>query len=133
MPRKCAVGPWLLRPRDRCIGGSGPEFKDSSAEQVAPNVVVYSDRFDDIEASIRYTYEVGAFHSDVVLHEAPRLPSDYGLSELTRLEVWTEFGPDSTAAEDTTRLIRREEDPARRAAMIEPDFTDETLDFGDDV
>ncbi|MBX3744752.1 MAG: hypothetical protein KF833_05535 [Verrucomicrobiae bacterium] len=108
-------------------------LQDTFAQQVASNVVVYPDSFRELHASIRYIYEIGSFHQDVILHEAPPSPQAFGLSDRSRLEVITEFGPDTPEPERFTRFIRVEENPAIRRSMVEPDFTDHLLVFGQEI
>lgn len=108
-------------------------LQDTFAQQVTSNVVVYPDSFRELHASVRYIYEVGSFHQDVILHEAPPSPRAFGLSDRSRLEVITEFGPDTPEPERFTRFIRVEQNPAIRRSMVEPDFTDHLLVFGQEI
>ena len=74
------------------------------------------------------TYRQGGMSAEVVLHEAPVLPA--GFSDRTRLEVYTEFTPDTPAPKIEARFLRQEPDPKAHASATEPDFTDESLTFG---
>ncbi len=67
---------------------------------------------------------------DLILHEAPPDPQALGLSDKSRLELYTEFVPETPQPVQTARVLSRESDPALRQAMVEPDFTDHLLDFG---
>ncbi len=108
-------------------------LKETTADRAADNVIVYRDCFDEIHGSIRYRYEPGAFHQDVILHEAPPPPSEFGLSDFSRLEVITEFAPDMPVPLATPRLLEREEDLLPRPTLVEPEFMDATLQFSDEV
>ena len=102
------------------------EIKDCQGFQTAPNQILYTDAFDDLQADVRYTYTRGGFEQDIVLKQAPPAPEKYGLnSATTRLEVWSEF---LTAPE-----------PGRQVHVLKPgpmnsgrdeSFTDDQLDFG---
>ena len=82
-----------------------------------PNIVVYSDAFTDLAASVRYVYTRGGVEQDVILNSRPPSPEDYGLNpKTTRLQVLTEFVNPPV--------------PGKRALVIEGE-TDESLDFGD--
>jgi hypothetical protein len=66
------------------------EVKDCVGEQVAPNVILFADAFDNVRAALKYTYSRERFEQDVILYENPPLPE--GLSpETTVLEMYTEF------------------------------------------
>ncbi len=106
-------------------------IRDTAGELTAPNEVTYRSAFDGIDASIRVTYRRGGMSADLILNELPPEPSDFGLSDLARLEMYTEFHPDTPVPVETTRLLTSEKDPATRQQMLEPDFTDTILDFGD--
>jgi hypothetical protein len=54
-----------------------------------------------------------------------------GFSDKSRLELYTEFHPDTPQPQVTRRFLRRESDPLVRAAMVEPDWVDTSLDFGE--
>jgi hypothetical protein len=59
---------------------------------VADNIVLYEDCFDDLAASLRYTYTRAGFEQFVILHEHPGFPEDHGMDPATTtLEMFTEF------------------------------------------
>src|ERR1051325_3066582 len=68
------------------------EPKDTIGE-VGGNQVIYRDALKGpFHADIRYTYTIGGLEQDVILHQPPPSPADYGLDPATsRLEVWSEF------------------------------------------
>ncbi|MBL9135318.1 MAG: hypothetical protein JNK85_05600 [Verrucomicrobiales bacterium] len=104
--------------------------QDAPGGLLAPNQVIYQNAFDALQADVLYTYRKRGFEADVVLREVPPSPGEFGLDpETTRLEVLTEFfeAPDPVA---TPRLLASIEDPAWRAAVAQPDWVDEELDFG---
>jgi len=106
------------------------EIKDSIGQLVAPNRVVYADAFTDIQADVQFTYRRGSFEQDVVLLRKPPSPVEFGLNpDTTRLQVWTEF-IEAPVPQQQQIVLRREENPALRQAMAEPDLTDARLDFG---
>jgi hypothetical protein len=79
---------------DRSTGKSVllAELTNSVGELVAPNQVLYRDCFTDIAASVRVTMRLGSFEQDIILHESPPDPSQYGFNpQTTLLEVWTEL------------------------------------------
>ncbi len=107
------------------------QLQDTVGELAATNVVVYSDAFDELHASVRYTYLSGAFHQDILLHESPPPPGEFGLSDRSRLEVITEFAPPANEPLIETHVLRTEQDPDVRAKMVEPDLADDLLKFGE--
>src|SRR5580658_7238876 len=59
---------------------------------VANNQVVYSQAFTNLNADILYTYTKAGLSQDVVLHQAPPAPHQFGLSDATTvLQVYTAF------------------------------------------
>jgi hypothetical protein len=105
-------------------------LKDSAGQILPPNQIVYLDAFTEFEADVRYTYRRNGFEQDIILRQAPPSPVTYGLNPATtRLEVLTEFveAPEATV---TTQFLRVETEPALRRAMVLPDLTDQTLNFG---
>jgi fibronectin type 3 domain-containing protein len=106
------------------------EVKDSIAELLPPNQLVYRNALADLKADIRFTYTKAGLEQDVILHELPPAPQEYGLDpETTRLEVLTEFMA-SPQPVITQKKLKVEKDAQRRAAMVEADSVDEKLDFG---
>src|SRR5205807_3636161 len=68
------------------------EIKDCQGALSAPYQVTYADAFDDVKASVRFTYTRAGFEQDVILEEQLPAPEEYGLdSATTKLAVWTEF------------------------------------------
>ncbi len=107
----------LLAPVQDCVG-----------ELVPPNQVVWKSAFGPL-ADLRLTYTKSAIESDVMLRQQPILPDGWD-PQTTRLEVWHEQ-TGCPAPGLKARLLHSEEDPALRARMTDPDFTDQMLDFGD--
>src|SRR5262249_43905199 len=68
------------------------ELKDCIGE-VAGSQILYRDALNGpFSADVRYTYTLAGVEQDIVLHQSPPPPSDYGLNPATtRLEVWSEF------------------------------------------
>ena len=104
--------------------------KDTAGEVLAPNRILYRDAFDGLAADVLYTYRRSGLEQDIILRACPPDPEAYGLlAEATRLQVLTEFfeAPTPTVR---VQVLDRVEDEALRAAMVEPDWVDEELDFG---
>jgi hypothetical protein len=106
-------------------------IRDTVAELTAPNEVTYRSAFDGIDASIRITYRRAGMSADLILNEAPPDPATLGLSDLARLELYTEFDPATPMPQQISRKLWEETDPVVRQQMVEPDFTDSLLDFGE--
>jgi hypothetical protein len=100
------------------------------AEQIAPNQIAYAGLFQNPDATVRYTYERYGFSQEVVFHQAPPPPELFGLSARARLEVITEFGPETATPQKTEHVLRSETNLLSRATLAELDWTDETLRFG---
>jgi hypothetical protein len=117
----------LSNGRSELIG----EVKDCQATLLAPNQVLFRDGLDGpFAADVVYVNSLGGFEQLVLLKQAPPPPAAYGLNEATTLiEIWTEI---VAAPEPTKRagILRVETDPVRRAASLQPDLTDEFLDWG---
>lgn len=104
--------------------------QDAQGGLLAPNQVIYQNAFDAVRADVLYLYRKRGFEADVILREVPPSPREFGMDpETTRLEVLTEF---FEAPEPVVRptLLATIEDPALRAAVAQPDWVDEALDFG---
>jgi hypothetical protein len=95
----------------------------------ASNEIVFSNCFAGIKASIRLRNTRSGLEDDVILHESPPDPVSLTLSTAARLEVLTEHLT-GEAPSSRARFIQRERDPAKRAAMLAPDFMDTELHFG---
>ena len=106
------------------------ELHDVAPTQTQTNEVVYADAFQGLFASVRYRNLLDGIHQDIVLHEAPPGPEKFGLSAAARLEVFTEFSPDIPEPKTEVRFLSSFADSALRASWVEPDFTDEILQFG---
>lgn len=121
--------------RDRLTGANllVAEIRDGVVGQhIAPNEILFKDCFDDVNASVRMTYELGGFHQDVILNRAfsPVWLEENGFNvDTTRLEIWTEFF-ESPVPEIKSRVISSVDDPSLRSLMAEPDVIEDTLDFG---
>src|SRR5437867_9979028 len=105
-------------------------IRDTPGALTAPNQVTFKSAFDGLDASIRITYRCAGVSADLILHEAPPDPQALGFSDESRLELYTEFAPETPQPVQTARILSGESDPALRQAMVEPDFTDHVLDFG---
>jgi hypothetical protein len=99
---------------------------------IASNAIIFSNCFSGIRASVRYVYQRGEWHQDVLLAErlkAVELESAGFPPEDTVLEIWTEFF-EAPAPLIKERFIKGEKNEARRLAMVEPDILNQDLDFG---
>jgi hypothetical protein len=68
-------------------------------------------------------------HQHVVIQQRLELPE--GFSSKSRLECYTVFAPETPTPQINTRVLRREKDATMRALMVEPDFTDSEISFGE--
>jgi len=109
------------------------ELKDSIGNVDPANIIVYEDAFiGSIKADVRFHYRKGSFEQDVIVREieAGLSPATFGMNPATtRIEIWTEFFAPPIPQKQTI-ILRKEDDAARRAAMVVADFTDQVLDFG---
>ena len=97
-------------------------IKDCQGKILPPNQVLYEDAFQDLRASVRYTYTRGTFEQDVILLEAPQPPQNYGLSPATsRLVIMSEFI-------DAPQPVQQVSNSSDEAGTL---LQDETLDFGE--
>jgi hypothetical protein len=104
--------------------------QDARGELLPPNQVLYRDAFDAVKADMLYTLRKSGIEADLVLRQIPPSPAEFGLPvETTRLEVVTEIF-EAPAPTRRSRLLATVDDPALRAAVAEPDWVDEELDFG---
>jgi hypothetical protein len=110
--------------------------RDTQGELLVPNRVIYRDAFEStdptvvVECDVLYTFRRSGFEQDVILRRSIPPPEDYGLTpDVTRLEVLTEFY-ESPVPRKISRLLAAVQDEKQRAAIAEPDWEDETLDFG---
>lgn len=114
---------------------SGKSVLLASAQQaqgvlVGMNQVVYHSVLQGLACDLRLTYTKGAFESDLIMLARPKPPEAYGLSgDFTRLELW--HGVDGPTPVQTPTVLNSVTDPALRPTFAEPDFIDQTLDFGD--
>jgi hypothetical protein len=68
------------------------EIKDCQGVITGTNTVMYPEAFNDIKASVRFTYTLAGLEQDILLEESPPSPESFGLSSSsTVLEVITEF------------------------------------------
>jgi hypothetical protein len=138
MFRSAVLGIWVYDPvTGNSLQISSPRTGDAAVvgEQTAPSAITWSDAFEGmLRASLRVRNEVGQFHHDVVLNEKlseaqlKRL-EELGFGPEMRIEVVTEILASPPPSVQTVTL-RSESDPARRAAMVEPDLTDAVVQFG---
>ena len=75
-----------------------------------PITSAFADAFDNLHADYEVTYRKDGMSAEVILREAPALPA--GFSDRTRLEIYTEFTPDTPAPKIDVRFLRQETDPA---------------------
>jgi hypothetical protein len=120
--------------RDRLTGEQLliAEIVDTVGQRIVPNQVIFPDCFDDVHADVRFTYERGGFHQDVILRERfdPVWLEANGFNpDTTLLEIWTEFFEAPTPIK-RARVISSVDEPALRAMVAEPDVVEEDLDFG---
>ncbi len=108
------------------------EIKPTTGRQVAPNQILFEDCFDDVRADVRFTYERGGFHQDVILRQklSPLWLEKNGFNaDTTRLEIWTEFF-EAPEPQIQSRGLERVEDATLRGLLTQPDIVEEELDFG---
>src|SRR5439155_11373382 len=77
--------------------------RDTAGELTAANEVTFKKCFDGLAASIRVTYKRSGISHDLLVHEAPPDPETLGLSEYSRLELYTELTPGTPVPQKTTR------------------------------
>ena len=103
-------------------------IQDCVGELIPPNQVVWKSAFGPI-ADLRLTYTKSAIESDLVLLQQPQLPAGWDPAT-TRLELWHDWAGAPTPA-FKSRVLYSEPDARLRQKMLEPDLTDQILDFGD--
>lgn len=109
------------------------EVKSSKGRIVPPNKVIYEDIFDAVKASAVYEVTREGIMQSIVLEEDPPAPGQFSLPEdSSRLEVLTEF-LDAPQPVKRVRVLRKEADEQKREGMQQPDFLDETLQFGNAI
>ncbi len=87
------------------------EVRDTEGTLYPPNVIVYENAFNGLQADVRYTYRRSGFEQDVILREQPPTPKELGLApDTTRLEVLTEFIESPTPAKRTVGLESKASD-----------------------
>ena len=69
------------------------EIKPSVGQQIAPNVVLYDDCFDDVDGAIRVAYHQDGVEVDVLIFDQTNLdPDAHGIPAATaQLQAWTRF------------------------------------------
>lgn len=98
-------------------------LQDSQGYRTAPNRIIFTNAFANVNADIRYRLMRNGLEQDVIVKEQLPSPSQFGFSpETTRLEVWNEI---FEAPEPT---IRREKPVEPTDDMSGAD--DEYLEFG---
>lgn len=107
----------LIAPVQDCVG-----------QLVPPNQVVWKSAFGPI-ADLRLTFTKSGIESDLVLLQQPVPPASWD-PRTTRLELWHDWTGAPTPAVKPN-VLYTETDPTLRPEMLEPDFTDQILDFGD--
>jgi hypothetical protein len=108
------------------------EIKEAVGELTAPNTIIYRDCFtDDIKADVRCVYRLSGIEVDVILRQQLPDPREWNIdAQHCRVQVWTAF-LDPPAANTRKSIIRSEANPIVRAAMHDPDFSDELIAFPD--
>ncbi|MFN3407834.1 MAG: hypothetical protein ACK45B_02460 [Limisphaerales bacterium] len=104
-----------------------------TGQKAAANEILFADCFDNIRADVRFVFQNGAFHQDVILREALDVVwlEQLGFNpKTTRLEIWTEFF-EAPPVRIRQKVLSSIADPAVRAVVAEPDVVEEELDFGD--
>jgi len=97
---------------------------------VSPQTIIFSNCFNGIRASIRYHNDKACIQQDLILEEKPGItPEALGFSPYTRLELWSDWGTNTPAIEQSFNYLHQEKNPAVRQAMLEPDVVDTTLVF----
>ena len=110
------------------------EPNDARGELVPPNEIWYRNAFTALGAPVRADYRLrnsrAGVEADVILRSGIPSPVELGFNpSTTRLEIWTEFleAPEPAV---TTAVLRAQTDLDLRKRMVDPDLTDQTLDFG---
>ncbi len=102
--------------------------QDCAAELVPPNTIVWKGAFGAL-GDLRLAYTKSAIECDLVILRVPASPPNWD-PRFCRLELWSEWsGAPSPAIEQ--RLLHAETDANLRSQMLDPDVTDQILDFGD--
>jgi hypothetical protein len=107
------------------------QVQDSIGILHPPNQVIYPAALvgQGFTADVRYTWRKDSFEQDIIIHEAPE-PGALGLqSEKTRIQSWTLFVEAPEPVVQST-VLSAETDALARQVMAEPDFIDQTIDFG---
>jgi hypothetical protein len=105
--------------------------KGVEGQLVAPNQVIYPDCFDKVHADLRMTITRYGFEQDIILREPiAATPEAYGMDvQHAYLECVTEF-IETPEVIRTVQITKSETNSLIRASMVEPDQTDDILDFG---
>jgi hypothetical protein len=93
------------------------------------NEIVFRDCFAGLRGSMRYLYTRSGLHQHFVLEQGFALPQ--GFSSKTRVEFYTELASETHVSAESVSILGAETDPLARSLMVDPDFTDTTLGFGD--
>jgi hypothetical protein len=90
-------------------------LQSSQGTLVGNNHILYQNAFEGVNADLWYTYTISGLTQDIVLHDCPPSPADYGLNpQTTRLQVFTEwFNPPSP------RQITAEDDGITHDAFLD--------------
>ncbi len=102
---------------------------DVMGEILPPNRVIYRNAFTDIDADVIYEYRRDRFSQNIVLHESPADPSEFGLSKLSRLEVLSEILEAPKPVKEVRVVKELAKNLNERSQMAEPDLIDETIRF----
>jgi hypothetical protein len=87
-------------------------LQDSEGAIVAPNCILFTNSFSNINADILYTYTKAGLSQDIVLRQAPPPPHAFGLSDSNAvLQVYSEFinTPEPTATAVTNGNVLDDE------------------------
>lgn len=104
------------------------QTRSSRGVLTASNEVVYPNAFRGLNASVRYVYLRSGLHQDVIFQEMPPTPESLGLSSDARLEILTEWLPETPEPIKKRQIIHRYT-PGNQ--YIERDFEDAELTFSD--
>lgn len=107
------------------------ELQSCQLELLAPNRVVYRGALaGEVQADVVFEYRQGSFSQEVVVRSRLPDPGAFGLDpDHTRVEVVTEFLEAPEPVKERV-IVDAEPDPVVRATLVEPDWTDDRLEFG---
>lgn len=101
------------------------EVQESQGVFLSESSLLFPEAFSGASADVRYTYTKSGLAQDIILRERLVPASAFGLSDASRLEVWTEFVEGDDPQREPS-LLNAEAVAAGSAAPL----VDEELDFG---